>query len=376
MRTINSLLLEHFGEHFTTTSIHGYTTALAFTDAKTEYDRLRNGVGISDQGHYAKFRISGSDALDFLNNLNLPDIARLPIGRAMTSFLLSDNGEIVSECYVVAVGDGYMLFTEGISVDAAHDYLKANVGSFAVNIENITSEVGLIGLDGPFSWELLKELMGVRILGLRYLEMLENQKLGAVSTHIIRAGKTGEFGYLIIVGAAQVGECWNTLMTAGAKFHIQPVGTSTLDLCRLENRFPNMRLEGTRVANPIELNCRVMFDHEKDDHKGRAALQAVMDQGPARRLVGFRVADTSRVPGAGDKVSIDGHEIGEVASALYSHGLSQPIGLALVSVDLGYVGLDYEIKSGNETLVALTVSAPFVSNRSMTIRPQEDSYFN
>ncbi len=376
MRTINSLLLEQFGEHFTTTSVHGYTTALAFTDAKTEYDRLRNGIGISDQGHYAKFRISGADALDYLNNLNLPDVARLPIGRAMTSFLLGDNGEIVCECYVIAVGDGYMVFTEGTNVDSAYEYLKSNTGDYAVNIENITSEVGLIGLDGPFAWELLKELLGVRILGLRYLEMLENQKLGSVSAHIIRAGKTGEFGYLLIVGAAQAAECWNTLMTAGAKFHIQPVGTATLDLCRLENRFPNMRLEGSKIANPIELNCRVMFDHEKDDHKGRAALASIMEEGPTRRLVGFRVDGSSRVPTVGDKVTVEGHEIGEVANALYSHGLNQPIGLALVSVDLGYVGLDYEIKSGDETLSATTVSAPFVSNRSMDIRPQEDSYFN
>lgn len=376
MRTINSLLLEQFGEHHTTTSVHGYTTALAFTDAKTEYDRLRQGVGISDQGHYAKFRITGSGALDFLNNLNLPDVARLPIGRAMTSFLLGDNGEIVCECYVIAVGDGYMVFTEGTNVDSAYEYLKANVADHAVNIENITSEVGLIGLDGPFSWELLKELIGVRILGLRYLEMLENQKLGTSSAHIIRAGKTGEFGYLLIVGAAQVGECWNTLMTTGAKFNIQPVGTATLDLCRLENRFPNMRLEGVKVANPIELNCRVMFDHEKDDHKGRAALESVMEEGPARRLIGFRIANSTRVPGVGDKVVIEGHEIGEVANAMFSHGLEQPIGLALVTVDLAFVGLDYEIKAGDETLTASTVSAPFVSNRSMTIRPQEDSYFN
>lgn len=376
MRTINSLLLEQFGEHYTTTSVHGYTTALAFTDAKTEYDRLRQGVGISDQGHYAKFRVSGSGALDYLNNLNLPDVARLPIGRAMTSFLLGDNGEIVCECYVIAVGDGYMLFTEGTNVDTAYDYLKANVGDHAVSIENITSEVGLIGLDGPFSWELLKEMIGVRILGLRYLEMLENQKIGNTSAHIIRAGKTGEFGYLLIVGAAQVGECWNTLMTAGAKFHIQPVGTATLDLCRLENRFPNMRLEGAKVSNPIELNCRVMFDHEKDDHKGRTALENVMEEGPARRLIGFCVASSSKVPNVGDKVVVGGQEIGEVANALFSHGLEQPIGLALVSVDLAYVGLDYEIKSGEETLAASTVSAPFVSNRSMTIRPQEDSYFN
>ncbi len=198
----------------------------------------------------------------------------------MTSFLLGDNGEIVCECYVIAVGDGYMLFTEGTNVDTAHEYLKANVGSYAVSIENITSEVGLIGLDGPFSWELLKELIGVRILGLRYLEMLENQKIGNTSAHIIRAGKTGEFGYLLIVGAAQVGECWNTLMTAGAKFHIQPVGTATLDLCRLENRFPTCDWKVPMLPIQLKLNCRVMFDHEKDDHKGRAALENVMEEGP------------------------------------------------------------------------------------------------
>ncbi len=42
----------------------------------------------------------------------------------------------------------------------------------------LTTDIGLIGLDGPFSWELLKDLIGVKILGLRFLEMLENQKFG------------------------------------------------------------------------------------------------------------------------------------------------------------------------------------------------------
>ncbi len=179
MRTITSLLAEQFGDSHTTTSIHGYITALAFADAQTEYDRVRQGVALSDQGHYSKFRITGSDALDFLNNLNLPDVARLPIGRSMTSFLLGDNGEVFCECYVISVGDGYMLLAEGRDVDSVSDYLKANTGDYSVSIENITSELGLIGLDGPFSWELLKDILGVKILGLRYLEVLENKRLVA-----------------------------------------------------------------------------------------------------------------------------------------------------------------------------------------------------
>ncbi|MCC6510790.1 MAG: aminomethyl transferase family protein, partial [Pirellulaceae bacterium] len=318
----------------------------------------------------------GSSALDYLNNLNLPDVARLPIGRAMTSFLLGDNGEVVCEAYVIALGDAYMLLTEGCSVETVQAYLQANTSDYSVTIENVTSEIGLIGLDGPFTWELLKDIIGVKILGLRYLEMLENQKLGNASAHIIRAGKTGEFGYLLMVSADQVADCWNGLLTAGAKYHIQPIGAATLDLCRLENRFPNMRLEGTQVANPLELNCRVMFDREKDNHKGREAIEALLGTGPTRRLIGFCVEGSTRVPNVGDKVLVDDQVIGEVANAQFSHGLEQPIGLALMNTEFAFVGIAYKIQSGDETLHATTVSAPFISNRSMTIRPQEDSYFN
>ncbi len=179
-----------------------------------------------------------------------------------------------------------------------------------------------------------------------------------------------------MVGAAQVGECWNALLTAGARYEIQPIGTATLELCRLENRFPNMRLEGTRVANPLELNCRVMFDREKEEHKGRESLEVLMETGPARRLIGFQVADSEHVPAAGDKICIGDVELGEVANSQFSLGLKRPIGLALVKSDLAYVGLTYEIKTASGTVTCTTVSAPFVSNRSMDIRPQEDSYFN
>ena len=39
------------------------------------------------------------------------------------------------------------------------------------------------------------------------------------------------------------------------------------------------------------MNCRVMFDREKDDHLGRSAIEELTDEGPARRIVGFVAND-------------------------------------------------------------------------------------
>ncbi len=360
----------------TKTVIDGYDTAGYFSDAATEYQAVRNGVAISDQGHYSRFRISGSDALDYLNNLNLPDLARLPIGRAMTSLLLDDEGGVVCDVYILSFGSSYMVLAEGKNSEAVEQYLNSNVGDYDVQLHDASEEVGLVGLDGPFAWELLKDLLGVKILGLRYLEMLENQKIGSTNVHIVRAGKTGEYGYLFLTSADQTASLWNTLTTAGSKYNIQPIGAHTLDLCRLENRFPNVRLEGSYIDNPFELNCRVLFDHEKDDHKGRQALEAVMEAGQKRRLIGFKVNDSKHVPAAGDAVVIDGQTIGVVANSQFSLGLDAPIGLAIIDAEFAYVGIAYSVNSDGQTVDIVTVSAPFISNRSMTIRPQEDSYFN
>ncbi len=67
-----------------------------------------------------------------------------------------------------------------------------------------------------------------------------------------------------------------------------PVGFEALDLCRLENRFPNIRIDCAKVANPFEMNCRVMFDREKGDHLGREAIENLTATGPKMRIVALR----------------------------------------------------------------------------------------
>jgi hypothetical protein len=47
-----------------------------------------------------------------------------------------------------------------------------------------------------------------------------------------------------------------------------------------------------------------------------------------------------------------------------------------MDVESAFVGLDFEIESAGTRLGARTVSAPFILNKSLTIRVQEHSYFD
>ena len=205
--TWNSPLLEHYGVSVKAGDNDGCQCAASFSGLESEYKAVRDSVAISDNCHYGKFRVSGADALDVVNRLVMADIARLAIGRATWTFMLKEDAHQLCDVYVVCAGDEYLVFSEGVAPEVVKAQLEAAAEGHSAKVLDQTVEMALIGLDGPYAWELLKDLVGVRVLGLRYLEFLERQPLGNGDAYVIRAGKTGEFGYQILVPSAQASRC-------------------------------------------------------------------------------------------------------------------------------------------------------------------------
>ena len=356
-------------------SRNGCATVAHYGSIEEEHRRLRSGIGITDYSYFGKFLLTGSAAIELANRVTVVDVTRLPINKIATSFMLNADGSVLCESYVVNRDDGYLFLTEGreaeVVLAAITEEREHVTGS--VQITDLTDRTALIGLDGPFAWELAKQFFGMRVLGVRYLDVVPDQQIGDVPVTVYRAGKTGEFGYWIHVDAAQAGEVWRRLLEAGADFHLAPCGTAAVDLCKLENRFVNMEREGAQADNVLELNTRIMVDPEKQNYRGR---EAVVDGVACRRLIGLLIGSGAAVPEIGAAVQYQGTTIGRVANSAFSYTLGRTIAVALLDEAYAYVGLDYEIKTGNATYTARTVSAPFVFNRSLSIRPQEHSYFD
>jgi glycine cleavage system aminomethyltransferase T len=340
-----------------------------------EHRRLRSGIGITDYSYFGKFFLSGPGALEVANRVSLVDVIRLPINKIAPSFMLNADGSVLCESYVVNQGDGYLLLTEGRDAGTVLAVITEERERVAGSVEivDLTESTALIGLDGPFAWELAKELFGMRIVGVRYLDVIPDQHVADVPVTVYRAGKTGEFGYWIRVDAKQAMPLWQRLLEEGKDFDLTPCGTEAVDLCKLENRFVNMEREGAQANNVLELNTRVMVDLEKEDYRGR---EAVVDGVVCRRLMGLHIDSGTAVPEIGAEVQYQGTTIGAVANAGFSYTLRKVIAVALLDEPYAYVGLDYDVKAADATYAARTVSAPFVFNRSLTVRPQEHSYFD
>ena len=52
----------------------GYTTALAFEDEAMEYTAIRNAASVYDLCPMVKYRITGVDAVAYLNRLTVRDV--------------------------------------------------------------------------------------------------------------------------------------------------------------------------------------------------------------------------------------------------------------------------------------------------------------
>jgi aminomethyltransferase len=380
--TLQSPLLDLYKAAGSVEARDGCPVLARFDSLADEYRRLRQGIGLTDHSHYGKFQLAGPAALDVANRLAVGDVSRLPIKRALFSFILNPDGSVLCDLYVLNRGDSYLLLTEGAEPARVRDVLTRESTPLggSVTVTDLTGSTALIGLEGPFAWELLKELIGVKILGVRYLGVMEDQAIGDVPATILRGGKTGEYGYLLVTAAGKAAGVWNRLLEAGKDFHLQPCGHEALDVCRLENRFINLAKEGRQAKNILELNCRILVAHDKENYIGQEEVAAARTNGIRRRLIGLTIGwpaggdPAASLPPVGAEVQYQGARIGELANASYSYLLSQHIGVAFLEVDYAYVGLDYELKAGGTTCPARTVSAPFILNRSATIRPQEDSY--
>lgn len=348
-----------------------------YSSKENEYQHLRRGIGLSDWQHLSIVQVKGPDALEVVNRLVLSDATRIPVGRAAATFILNPDGSVFADTYVWNQWEGFFLLAEGPAPGALLEFVHAHgKPSTQTSVIDAADRLRIFSIDGPFAWELLKELIGVKILGLRYLEVMSQQSIGGVPVEILRAGKTGEFGYLVVCPAASADKVWTALVEKGKDFDAAQCGQEALDLCRLENRFISMQREGTKASNALELNCRIMIGRDKEDYVAADAIQKALAGGVGKRLIGLVLDAPGEFPiEAGAVVGYKNKVVGEIVAADYSYVLGHQVAVAFIENDYAYVGCPYDIETIAGARPAHTVSAPFIFNKSLTVRPQEHSFF-
>jgi len=131
----------------------GYTTVDVFTTVEQEYFAIRNAATLYDLTPMVKYRISGPDALRYLNRLVTRDVARIRPGRVGYCVWCNDAGQVIDDGTIFCLAAGeYRLCT----AERQLDWLLDSAIGFDVRIEEVTEQIAALALQGPTSCAVLR----------------------------------------------------------------------------------------------------------------------------------------------------------------------------------------------------------------------------
>ena len=322
-----------------------------------EHQAVRTGAGIFDVSHMGEFEVTGPDRNAFVNRITPNDVSVLESGGVQYSALLTAEGTFVDDCTVYRFDDKLMIVVNASNTARAWEHVVSQKGGANVRLKDISAEVGLLALQGPRAAELLQPLTDTPLSSIAYYHFASGRVAGA-QCFISRTGYTGEDGFELFCDARRAVGLWSALMAAGASLGLQPCGLGSRDTLRLEAGMPLYGNELDLTVNPYEANLGRVVKMEKGEFVGRAALSAVQQAGPRRKLGGLVMQDNA-IARHGYPVQVDGREVGMVTSGSFSPTLDERIAMAYLPAEDAVAGREVAVVVRERPYRAEQVKLPF-----------------
>ena len=337
----------------------GYEMPVQYTSIIEEHRAVRGAVGLFDLSHMGELHLSGPEAMAFARYAVVSDPGLLEPGQAQYSMLCAPDGGIIDDVIVYRVEDGYLIVCNAANHDAVLAQLESLVahGDFDVSLADRSDETALIAPQGPRAAELLGRLTDLDLSTLGNYRSTQGRVAGTECL-VARTGYTGEDGFELFCAARRAQRLWDALISTGQDLGLQPCGLGSRDTLRLEAGMPLYGNELDRSVNPYEANLGRVVKLEKGEFVGRAALTAVQQTGPQRRLVGLVMRDEA-IARHGYPVLVDGAEAGSVTSGTLSPTLGERLAMAYLPAADAVVGAAVEVLVRERPHPAEQVKLPF-----------------
>ena len=331
-----------------------------------EYRFVRHGAALSRMNHVNVARIEGDDALEAVDAVCSGDLW-VRDGRMRQTLILDEQARPIADVYVCPDDESCILLFEGITTAELSDCL----GRYAdpeldAGLVDLRVSHELMSVQGPYAWEVVSKWLTPDIIGLPYLGFYHFDR-----GTCFRAGKTGEFGYDLLIRKEYTDRAWQDLSSLASEVGGGQVSLQTLDLCALENGFFSVRHGPLRSLTPLELQLQWRVSSRKP-FPGRQAIEARRAEGVWMRATYF-VASERVDPG--DEIQSQGSRVGKVRSAMFSPGIGGLAGVALLDIDVAHPGIDAFVACSPKTSRPIrTVSSPLLFNRSLLVDPHRHTY--
>ncbi|MDQ3180383.1 MAG: hypothetical protein M3Q33_07675 [Acidobacteriota bacterium] len=296
-------------------------------DLLQEYKTIReNGIGFYEQKR-GLVKVSGKEAVQFLNGLITSDVAKLQDNAQMSAAFPNANGRLVAIVRVIRQGDKFLFETE----ETTHETVFKNLFRFT--------------FAGDFFVEDLSEKY-------RFFQ-ISNSKFQIRNSEFIIFQRRSDKDYFVPTDAAE------SFKTDLKDSNANEISDELYEVLRIENGIPKYGVDMDETTIVPEIGLPELISYNKGCYIGQEIIARIHFRGHiAKQLTGLIFSEPSAIADLiGQELkSLDGRNAGRITSAVFSPQLKKIVALAYVRYD--YLAEGTELKIGD--LTAKVKDLPFV----------------
>ncbi len=335
----------------------GYDMPISYpTGAVEEHLITRRSVGLFDIDHMGQIEVSGPGADEFVSRMVSATVLDMKDWDARYSLLLDDKGLVLDDLFIYKLPGRWWIVVNASNREADYAWFTRHAPQ-GLKIEDKSDATYMIAVQGPRAIELM-DLVADRKVSEFPRFTAGEIKVEGIPILFGRTGYTGEDGGELFFPAESAERLWTLLLERGEKAGIEtrPIGLAARDSLRFEAGMPLHGHEISPTINPIEAGFKWACGLEKD-FVGKAAVEAVIAAGPARKLVGLEVS--GGVPREGYEVLAEsGEKIGVCVAGMFCPTVKKYAANAFVLPAFAKAGTKVQVLIHGKTKEALVVKRP------------------
>jgi len=313
----------------------GFTRQPWWDSVGREARMLRERAGIIDISNFAKYRVAGPGAEDWLNALFANRMPREP-GRSCLTPLISRRGGIAGDFTVTRLAEGeFWVIGSGMAERYHARFFGAVPLPARTSFESLTERVCGFNVAGPGSRGLLARLTNAALDTESFPFMRSRRmEVAGVDCVALRVSFTGDLGWELHCAEPDQPRLYASLLEAGREAGAGPVGSRALMSLRLEKGYGSWGREYSPEYWPQEVGLDRLVRRDKA-FLNRAAAEAAMARPARERLAMLEIdAEAAAASNAdatgGEPVFLEGQGVGRVTSGGYGYGVRKSLALGFL----------------------------------------------
>jgi len=341
----------------------------SWLDAATREARtVREAVGVYDGTPLGKFQLKGPGVPALLDLVYVNDFAALKPGRGKYGVMLTEDGLILDDGVTFRLDAArWLLHSSTGAADRVVQHLEMIVNvqrqELAVSILPVTSAWANATICGPRARDLLRALapeFDVANETFPFMAVREG-RVGGMPARVFRVSWTGELSYEINTAPRHAVAMWDSIMAAGARLGIAPIGSEANHILRVEAGYLSTGHEVDGTSDVHDLGLGAMVSKTKTDFIGKRSMELRRRLDPVRpELVGLLPLDPACIVPDGAPLTPRGERTdqeGFVSACVNSVARNRSIALGLLRNGRARFGETVHARV-REQIIPLEVVAP------------------